>query len=333
MTPRPSPPRVLITGAAGNLGGLLARHLLPLGVPLRLLEHHTPMPADLAARAEVVRGDLGEPETLGPVCAGVDCIVHFAGVLFRPWPERFLPRTNLAYFRHLVDAALAQGVGRIILISFPHVEGETTPDHPATGRLDGTPTSVHARTRLEEERYLLAKCQGTATVPVVLRCGMVYGPGILMVEAARWLLRRRLLAVWPRATGIHLVSTPDFLAATTAAITGPGVAGIYHLGDERPVTLQEFLRALAAQDRVAPPLGLPWGFIYLVALGVEVFASIFRTPAPLTRDFVRIGAASYCGDTRRMREELLPHLTHPTLTDGLCQFTPPASPAETANRR
>lgn len=30
---------VLITGAAGNLGGLLARHLLPTDRPLRLLEH------------------------------------------------------------------------------------------------------------------------------------------------------------------------------------------------------------------------------------------------------------------------------------------------------
>jgi uncharacterized protein YbjT (DUF2867 family) len=35
--PDPATPTVLITGAAGNLGGLLARHLLPSGLPLRLM--------------------------------------------------------------------------------------------------------------------------------------------------------------------------------------------------------------------------------------------------------------------------------------------------------
>jgi len=30
---------------------------------------------------------------------------------------------------------------------------------------------------------------GAATTPVILRTGMMYGPGILMIEGARWLLR------------------------------------------------------------------------------------------------------------------------------------------------
>jgi NAD(P)-dependent dehydrogenase (short-subunit alcohol dehydrogenase family) len=38
---------VLITGAAGNMGGLLAKHLLPGGRTLRLMYHRTPLAADL----------------------------------------------------------------------------------------------------------------------------------------------------------------------------------------------------------------------------------------------------------------------------------------------
>lgn len=314
--------RILITGAAGNLGSLLARRLLPTEHRLRLMIHRKPLPADLAgaSNVEVATADLGRPETLIPLCADIDVVVHFAGVLFRPWPGRFLWKTNFEYFRNLVDAALHAGVGKIILISFPQVEGETTPEHPAAGRLDGKPSSVHARSRLAEEHYLLAECDGTQTTPVILRTGMMYGPGILMIEGARWLLRRRLLPVWSGPTWVHLISTPDMLAAMQAAIENPQASGIYHLGDDQPTTLQQFLDRLADTLGDHRPWRLPLPLFYLGALAVEVFATIFRTPAPLHRDFIRIGAASYASDTTRMREDLLPQLQYPTLTEGLKQF-------------
>ncbi len=314
--------RILVTGAAGNLGSMLARHLLPTGHRLRPMTHRKPLPDDLAQaeNVEVVTADLGRPETLAGICESVDCVVHFAGVLFKPWPERFLWRTNLEYFRNLLDAALAARVGKVILISFPQVEGETTPEHPATGRLDGTPASVHAQSRLAEERLLLERCEGTATTPVILRTGMMYGPGILMIEAGRWLLRRRLLPVWPGPTGVHLIATPDMLAAMQAAIEKPATRGIYHLGDDRPTTLQAFLDRLADKYGAPRPWRLPLGLFRLAAFGVEVFATVFRTPGPLHRDFIRIGAASYCGDTTRMKQDLLPQLQYPTLAEGLGQF-------------
>jgi len=73
--------------------------------------------------------------------------VHFAGVLFAPRPEKFLPTTNVRYVENLVTAATAAGVRKFVLVSFPHVEGETTLDQRATGRVDGKPASVHAQTR------------------------------------------------------------------------------------------------------------------------------------------------------------------------------------------
>lgn len=182
-------PTILITGAAGNLGSLLARHLIPGGHKLRLMYHKKPLPADLASAPNVspVQADLAKPETLPPAIAGANVIVHFAGILFAPRPERFLPVTNTQWFSNLVQAALKAKVERIILISFPHVEGPTTVQQPATGRLDRQPISVHAKTRLEEERLLFERTKETATTPVVLRLGMVYGRGILMIDAARWL--------------------------------------------------------------------------------------------------------------------------------------------------
>src|SRR5262249_7977374 len=229
----------LITGAAGNLGTLLARHLAGKNHSLRLMFHQKPLAEDLASNPNVapVRCDLSRPETVGPAVEGVDAVVHLAGILFRPRPERFLPETNARWFSNLVGAAVAAGVGKLILVSFPHVEGPTSPDRPATGRLDREPISVHARTRLAAEGLLFEKTAGTRTAPVVLRLGMVYGRSVLMIDAARWLARRRLLGVWKEPTLYQLISIADYLAATEAAITKPGVHRIYHLRHDRPSTL------------------------------------------------------------------------------------------------
>src|SRR5438045_2386596 len=128
-----SAPTILITGAAGNLGGLLSRHLAPAGHELRLMYHRTPLAEDVARLANVrpIRADLADPTTLPPAVDGADVIVHFAGRLFAPRPERFLPETNTRWFSNLVTAALQARVDRIILISFPHVEGPTSVEQPA----------------------------------------------------------------------------------------------------------------------------------------------------------------------------------------------------------
>src|ERR1035438_9019858 len=133
--------RVLITGAAGNLGSRLTRRLAGDVEHVRAMIHRRPLPDDLmfTATIEPVQADLARPETLPPCLDGVDTIVHFAGVLFRSRPERFLPQTNLRWFSNLLDAALAARISRVILISFPPVEGPTTSEHPATDRLEGKP--------------------------------------------------------------------------------------------------------------------------------------------------------------------------------------------------
>jgi len=312
-------PKILVTGAAGNLGSLLGRQLITGGYRVRLMYHTRPLSPDLvrASGIEVIRADLADPLTLLPAVAGTTAIVHFAGVLFKPRPERFLPETNTRWFSNLLTAALEARVGRVVLISFPHVEGPTSVEAPATGRLDRTPISVHARTRLEEERLLLERTRDTSTTPVVLRLGMIYGRGILMIDAARWLAKRRLLHVWRDPTLLQLLSTADYLRATEAALTKPGVHGIYHVGDDGPVTVQSFLDEACRVWGCSRPLRVPYWLVHLVAGLCEAVALVAGTRTPLTRDFVRLGRVPHWGDTRRARKELIPELQYPTLESGL----------------
>ncbi len=229
--PRENRLRILITGAAGNMGSHVSQHLMTTRHQLRLLMHKSPLPFHVVnhSNIEVCRVDLGEPKSLHEVCASVDCVVHFAGVLFAPLPERFLPKTNVEYVKNLVAAARDAGVRKFVLISFPHVEGETDPDHRATGRLDRPSRVIHFRTRLEAENHLFEACRDTAMTPVVFRAGIVYGPRIKLIQAARWMLRHWLMAIWKKPTWVHLIALPDFLSALRSVIENQTASGITRL--------------------------------------------------------------------------------------------------------
>lgn len=314
--------KVAITGAAGNLGGLLAEAMTGSDVALNLLIHRKDVPAGLKNKrnVKVIKTDLSKSETLADALDGVDTVVHFAGILFKANPEKFLPVTNTRYFRNLLDVAVRQKVKRIILISFPHVEGECTPENPARGVLDGSPESMHAQTRLEEEKLLFDYEKEYLFEAVSLRVGMVYGKGILMIDAAQWFARHWLLGVWRKPTYIHLISKTDFADATIAAIVKPNVRGIYHIGDEGVQTLQQFLDDITVYRKNRKPWRMPVWMIMTAARCFELFSAVFGTRSPLTVDFIKIGMVSYYGDTKKMREELLPHLKYKTYRDGMKLF-------------
>jgi nucleoside-diphosphate-sugar epimerase len=310
---------VLITGAAGNLGSFLAQHLLNSRHNLRLLIHRKPLPFDVSLfrNVTVYPVDLEKQETLHEPCLDTHCIVHFAGVLFAPRPQKFMQKTNVEYVKNLVDAALEAGVERFILISFPHVEGESSPENPAKGLLDGNPSSVHAKTRLQAEKYLFQASEGRKMIPVSLRSGLIYGRGVLMIEAARWLLKYHLLGVWRQPTWTHVLALPDFLSCVEAAIDRPGISGIYNIGDDNSITLQGFLDTVAIHWGFKKPWRVPNCLFYLAAWCCELFGIIFGKGSPLTRDFIKIGMASYYSDTSRMKKELLPKLSCPSLKEGM----------------
>ena len=307
---------VLITGAAGNLGSLLARYIKDNDKDLNLIlmQHQKAVPSDFegCSRITVRSADLSKTETLYDCLEGADIIVHFAGVLFMANPEKFLHETNLQYFKNLVKVAKTKNINKVILISFPHVEGPTSRKNPAKGSLNGNPISVHAKTRLEEEKYLFSEIAH----PISLRVGMVYGKGILMVDAAEWFAKRFLLGVWREPTEIHLISKTDFCRAVVATIKNSNASGIYHLGDEGDDTLQSFLDLACGVWRHKKPWVMPLWLIYLAAEIFEFVSSVFKTKSPLTKDFIDIGRVSYYGDTTRFRSELLRNLKYQNVYEG-----------------
>ena len=112
--------RLLITGAAGALGGVLREGLVPLARTLRLTDR-----AEIAAPSpneEAMPAELGDFEAVMDVVRGCDAVVHFgAAPAERPWAEILESSIKGGY--NVYEAARRHGVRRIIYASSIHAVG------------------------------------------------------------------------------------------------------------------------------------------------------------------------------------------------------------------
>ncbi len=108
---------ILVVGATGELGGLIARKLLASGRPVRVLVRTgAPDDALVAAGADAVIGDLKQPDTLRAACAGIHAIVTTANSIGRGGDDT-TESVDRVGNRNLVDAAVAAGVERFVFVS------------------------------------------------------------------------------------------------------------------------------------------------------------------------------------------------------------------------
>lgn len=112
--------RVLITGAAGEIGRVLRAGLRGRYRLLRLTDVRQPGPA--SAGEEVVTADLSDVAAAHAVTEGIDCVVHLAGVPREGAWEDIL-RSNFIVTYNVFEAARRNGVKRIVFASSNHVTG------------------------------------------------------------------------------------------------------------------------------------------------------------------------------------------------------------------
>jgi uronate dehydrogenase len=109
--------RVLITGAAGNLGSKLRRHLQGR-FELMLLD------SDPRGDRTIVQADLSRwDRTWTEQLQGIDVVVHLAAdpTAHQTWPNLIAP--NLDATIHMFQAAVRSGVKRVVYASSNHVMG------------------------------------------------------------------------------------------------------------------------------------------------------------------------------------------------------------------
>jgi len=112
--------RLLITGAAGNLGVVLRTGLAPLATTLRLSDRAEMGAA--AAHEELVPCELGDFDAVMALVEGCDAVVHFgAAPVERPWEEILDSSIKGGY--NVYEAARRHGIKRIVYASSIHAVG------------------------------------------------------------------------------------------------------------------------------------------------------------------------------------------------------------------
>lgn len=238
---------VLITGAAGFVGGHAVLEAARQGVELTLLSHRRPVP-DAGPGHRLRSADLADPQSLRGVCEGVDVVLHCASYIgSAPGPNESV---NARGTRHLVAEARRAGVSRIVYVSTASVYGRGVfrSAHPAD--LVRSPGSLTSASRAAAEDAVL-EAGG-----IVLRPHLVHGPGdVWMVPGLVRLLRALPGSVEGWTARLSVVSVHDLARLVVGAGLAPTAdltATVYHATHPAPVTADALLRAVAACA------SLPW---------------------------------------------------------------------------
>ncbi|MCW5965743.1 MAG: NAD(P)H-binding protein, partial [Bryobacterales bacterium] len=222
--------RVLVTGPTGYVGGRLLRVLHSQRMPVRAMAR-TPRNLELPSvnGAEVVQGDVFQPETLRTALRGVSVafyLIHSMGA-----GEEFAERDAQAA-RNFAQAAAAEGVAKIVYL------GGLGDEHASLSR--------HLASRQE-----VGKVLASTGVPVLeFRASVIIGSGSLSFEIVRALTERLPVMVAPRwvHTPAQPIAIEDVLAYLVEAVT-KRCAGheIFEIGGADVVSYGGLLREYARQ--------------------------------------------------------------------------------------
>ena len=204
--------RLLLTGAAGNLGRELRPRLKAYCETLRL-SHRAEMGA-AGPGEEVVIAALEDKAAMQALLKGVDAVVHMGGVSTEKTWESILG-ANIVGMVNLYEAARANGVKRIVFASSNHVTGFYRQDQLVSPQDPVRPDGFYGLSKAFGENLAQLYWNRHGIETVSLRIGSSYAEP----------KDRRMLATW--------MSFDDTERLIVAALSAPvvGHSIIYGMSD------------------------------------------------------------------------------------------------------
>lgn len=271
--------RAAVTGAAGFIGGALARRLRAEGAEVVGIDVAEDRDGALsAAGIEARRADITDGAALADALAGCDLAFHTAAYVHEWGTMEEFVRVNVGGTASVLDAATGAGVERVVHVSSVVVYGYDNPgvqDERSHLRSYGIP---YIDTKAASDR--LARRRGA----VVVRPGDVYGPASLpwFVRPLKLVIAGRF-ALPGRGDGNMLPVYVDDLVESFLLAALRGEDGeAYTAWHGTPVTFGEYFDLMAANAGVPAPRRLPRPVLDAGGAIVERIAALRGSPPPFT---------------------------------------------------
>lgn len=284
--------RVLVAGASGVLGHRIVRQLVARGhTVVGLTRSET---ADATVRSlggEPRRTDLFDPDKVTQAAKGSEIIIRASTAIptkVRTGPRDWAmnDRIRREGTRSLLAAAARVGARAFIQESVVW----------AVGTIDGRPFDEQAApsgdpvlaSALDGERIAREAGSSDGIDTLVLRCGGFYSAdGWHTRLLGQAVAKGRPVLVGPHSPVWSMIHTEDAATAFVTAAEAPKT-GVWHVVDDQPVPLGEFLGEMARRLGARPPRRMPRWLARMVLgrYGTRILGSSFSTSnARFRRDF------------------------------------------------
>lgn len=285
--------KVLVTGAAGFLGGHLIDMLIERGDEVRAMVRPVEDASYLRTLSgvEIVNGDLINAASLKRAVKSVERVYN-VGAKTGPWgPENVYRAINIYGLADLVHAAMDAGVQRIVHTSSitvygHHLQGIVTEDHAYHAE-----DNPYSRTKIAGEKLIADLVTDQGAPIVTVRPAWIYGPRDT-ASFAKYVSRVESGKFFFVGSGENIVPTV-YVRDVAQGLIKAGDAGnevigqIYTLANDERVTQEKYLNTIA--DALQMPhvsLQVPFSALYFAGRSAELaWQALGRrnaAPPPLT---------------------------------------------------
>lgn len=297
-------PPVAVTGGTGFVGSHLVDTLCSAGHRPRVLVRDPDSPRWIRDKpVDWVAGSLDDRDSLQKLVHGAATVFHLASVVRAVRTEDF-DRANRGGTARLVAAIRDhEPSARLVYVSSLAALGPSTVPGGLSPRAKPHPISDYGRSKLAAEQEVCG-ITGVASWMVV-RPPAVYGPRDTDVFSFFRMARLGLLLAPGGERWVTVAYVADVVRGVLAAAVGEA-RQIYHLGEPKPLRLDELLRAIARAGRVkAQVIKVPSIVVRFAGVGGLGLWKLGSRNVAMTPDKAReIVARHWTSDTRGSMEAL-----------------------------
>ena len=263
---------ILVTGGTGFIGRQLVRRLVEQGQRVRVISRR-PAPTE----GELFIGDILHPAAVEAAMRGVEMVYHLAARVDHFASSVELYQTNVLGTAHVVQAALKQGVRRLVHCSTVSAE-------------KGGGTTAYGQSKIKAEGEL--RRLGDRLPWVIIRPGPVYDaerPNLK--KAVRFARRFRIFGRLTPDTIVHLASRSNVVNALLLAVEKDFSGRAYTICDRKPVRRSLLSKIICEKTRAAEipiPLQVISPALYAISGCLEAAAGMRRTRPLLNRSYLRM---------------------------------------------